>query len=70
MASGGSGDALTGIVGARLAQGDDPPFAAALSVHLHGSAGDLALARLGGPAVPATELIASFGEAFSRLAGR
>jgi NAD(P)H-hydrate epimerase len=69
MASGGSGDVLTGIAGARLAQGDEASFAAALSVHLHGAAGDLARARLGGPAVPASELIASFGAAYARLAG-
>jgi NAD(P)H-hydrate epimerase len=68
MAGGGSGDVLTGIVGARLAQGDEPTFATCLSVQLHGAAGDLALARLGGPAVPAGELVASFGAAF-RAAG-
>ncbi|HLF56555.1 MAG TPA: NAD(P)H-hydrate dehydratase [Thermoanaerobaculia bacterium] len=67
MASGGSGDVLTGIVAARLAQGDEASFAAALSVHLHGLAGDLAAARLGGPAVPASELLESWGEAWQSL---
>jgi NAD(P)H-hydrate epimerase len=67
MASGGAGDVLTGVVAARLAQGDDPAFAAVLSVHLHGLAGDLALARLGGPAVPAGELLASWREAWRSL---
>jgi ADP-dependent NAD(P)H-hydrate dehydratase / NAD(P)H-hydrate epimerase len=67
MASGGSGDVLTGILAARLAQGDAPAFAAVLSVHLHGLAGDLALARLGGVAVPAGELLASWGDAWAEL---
>lgn len=69
MASGGSGDVLTGLLAARLAQGDDPDFAACLSVHLHGSAGDLALERAGGPAVPASQLAAALGAAWARLAG-
>ena len=68
MASGGSGDVLTGLVAARLAQGEEADFAAALSVHWHGLAGDLALARLGGPAVPAGELAASLGAAWRSLA--
>jgi len=67
MASGGSGDVLTGLIAARLAQGDEPVFAAALSVHLHGLAGDLALARCGGPAVPATELLAELGAAYATI---
>jgi len=67
MASGGSGDVLTGILAARLAQGDEASFAAALSVHLHGLAGDIALARTGGPAVAASELLGSWGEAWTAL---
>jgi NAD(P)H-hydrate epimerase len=67
MASGGSGDVLTGVVAARLAQGDAPPFAACLSVHLHGRAGDIALERTGGPAVSAGELIATLGAAHAEL---
>lgn len=67
MASGGSGDALTGVVAARLAQGDEAALAACLSVHLHGAAGDLARQRHGGPAVPAGELIACLGAAHDRL---
>jgi len=67
MASGGSGDVLTGIVAARLAQQETPEFATCLSVHLHGLAGDLAAERLGGPAVPASELLQSLDDAFARL---
>jgi NAD(P)H-hydrate epimerase len=67
MASGGSGDVLTGILGSLLAQRLEPLDAARLAVYLHGLAGDLALARLGGPAVPAEELIAALPAAFAAL---
>ena len=67
MATGGSGDVLTGLLAARLAQGDEPEFAAVLSVHLHGAAGDLALERLGSPAIPAGDLAAILGEAWKAL---
>ncbi len=66
---GGSGDVLTGLVAAALRPGRRAAFAAALSVHLHGSAGDLALARNGGDAVPATELLACYGAALDGLDG-
>jgi NAD(P)H-hydrate epimerase len=67
MASGGSGDVLTGVLAARLAQGDEADFAACLAAYWHGLAGDLALERLGGPAVPAGELIGSLGAAWRAL---
>ena len=41
MATGGSGDVLSGIVGAFLAQGADPFFAAVAGAFVHGLAGDL-----------------------------
>ena len=46
MATGGSGDVLTGMIGALVAQGMDPYYAAACGVYLHGAAGDRAAARL------------------------
>jgi NAD(P)H-hydrate epimerase len=67
MASGGSGDVLTGLLAARLAQGDDPVFAAQLAVHLHGLAGDLALAAGVAPAVPAGVLADYLPQAFEKL---
>jgi NAD(P)H-hydrate epimerase len=42
MATAGSGDVLTGIVGGFVAQGLEPFEAAKLAVYLHGLAGDLA----------------------------
>lgn len=40
MATGGSGDVLTGILGALIAQGMEPYEAACLAVYVHGLAGD------------------------------
>ena len=42
MATAGSGDVLSGIVGAFLAQGLDPFSAAKYATHIHGLAGDVA----------------------------
>jgi NAD(P)H-hydrate epimerase len=56
MASGGSGDVLTGMVGTLLAQGLEAFEATCLAVYLHGLAGDLAVPRLGAEALPASEL--------------
>lgn len=47
MATGGMGDVLAGAVGSVLAQGADPARGAALAVHLHARAGDLAALELG-----------------------
>jgi hydroxyethylthiazole kinase-like uncharacterized protein yjeF len=68
MASGGTGDVLTGILGGLLAQRLEPLDAACLAVYLHGLAGDLALARLRGPSLAAEDLIASLPAAFADLA--
>jgi NAD(P)H-hydrate epimerase len=67
LATAGSGDVLTGLLAARLGQGDDPAVAAALAVHLHGRAGDLAVADGVLPAVPARTLIVYLPRAFAEL---
>jgi NAD(P)H-hydrate epimerase len=56
MASGGMGDALTGLIGALLAQGLGTAEAASLGVYLHGLAGDLA-ALSGAVGMVASDLI-------------
>ena len=47
MATGGSGDVLSGIILSLLGQGVEPPEAAAAAAWLHGAAGDRAAERLG-----------------------
>lgn len=47
MATGGSGDVLTGIILGWLAQGYPPLQAALIGVYLHGLAGDMAASRMG-----------------------
>jgi len=57
MATGGSGDVLTGLIAALVAQGLEPFDAAVLGVYTHGKAGDLAAARVGQVSLIATDLI-------------
>ncbi|QJR11314.1 Bifunctional NAD(P)H-hydrate repair enzyme Nnr [Usitatibacter rugosus] len=49
LASGGTGDALAGMIGAMLCQGLDAPRALAFAVCLHGAAADACVARGVGP---------------------
>lgn len=65
MASGGMGDALTGVIGALLAQGVEPELAARTGVQLHGAAGDRAAAKVGEPSLVASDLIRSLPEVLS-----
>jgi len=64
MAKGGIGDALTGIIGALLAQGLPALDAARAGVFVHGLAGDIACERCGERSTLASDLIASLGAAF------
>jgi NAD(P)H-hydrate epimerase len=57
MATGGSGDVLTGLITALACQGLSPFDAARLGVFLHGLAGDLAADELGQEALIASDLI-------------
>jgi len=57
MATGGSGDVLTGLLAALLAQGLAPFEAACLAAHVHGRAGDLAAEQLSQAALIATDLL-------------
>lgn len=67
MASGGTGDVLTGMVAALLAQGHAPAVACQLAVFLHGLAGDLATRDGDEASAGATSLLAFLPEAFRRL---
>ncbi|MBI1846311.1 MAG: NAD(P)H-hydrate dehydratase [Candidatus Rokubacteria bacterium] len=68
MASGGTGDVLTGILGAFLARGLDPGAALASAVYVHGLAGDRAAARVGEESLIARDVIEALPEAFAALA--
>lgn len=69
MATGGTGDVLTGILAALLAQFRDSWQAVCLGVHLHGLAGDFAAQRWTEPGITAVELIESLHEAIGTLYG-
>jgi len=67
MATGGTGDILTGIVAGLIAQHPERAFAAAaLAVYLHGLAGDLACEELGENSLVATDLVRFLPAAFAR----
>jgi NAD(P)H-hydrate epimerase len=67
MATGGTGDVLTGMVAACLAQLLDAEAACKLAVYLHGMAGDLANAHAGDMSLIAGDLVAHIGPAVQEL---
>jgi NAD(P)H-hydrate epimerase len=67
MATAGSGDALTGIITALLAQQLHPQEAALLGVYLHGKAGDLAKEKYGEQGMMTSDLIECIPAAFTSL---
>ena len=64
MATGGSGDVLTGILTGLLAQGYSSVETAILGVYLHGLAGDIAAEKLSMEAMVAGDIVENLGEAF------
>jgi hydroxyethylthiazole kinase-like uncharacterized protein yjeF len=70
MATGGTGDVLTGMIAAWLAQLLDAEAACRLAVFLHGAAGDIAEANEGQAAMIATDLVGYLGDALNQLTGR
>lgn len=67
MATGGSGDVLSGIIGALAAVSDDIYNAARLGVYIHGMAGDIAAMKLTEYCVTAQDMIDFLPEAFGIL---
>jgi NAD(P)H-hydrate epimerase len=67
LAKGGSGDVLTGMITALLAQGYSSVHAAAAGVYLHGLAADLALQSQSEESLLATDVIAAIGSAYKAL---
>lgn len=70
MATGGSGDVLTGIILSLLAQGYEPEDAAVTGVYLHGLAGDIAAKKLSPESLIASDIINNIGEAYIKIRER
>ena len=68
MATGGTGDILTGMIAGLIAQHPGESLkATALAVYLHGMAGDLAAAKLGEHSLVATDLVRFLPYAFMQI---
>jgi NAD(P)H-hydrate epimerase len=67
MATAGSGDVLSGIISALLAQGSSAEDAAVLGVYLHGSAGDYAATERSEYGLIASDIVEHLGAAFLSL---
>jgi NAD(P)H-hydrate epimerase len=68
MATGGTGDILTGIVAGMIAQNPDRAFEAVLAaVYVHGLAGDIARETVGEHSLVATDLVRMLPQAFTRV---
>ena len=65
MATGGSGDVLSGIIGGLLGQGMEPFSAAKLGVFLHGLAGDVQAEEKGYYSLMASDLMEGLARVFS-----
>lgn len=70
MSTGGTGDVLTGIIAALLAQGLPPLEAARTGAYLHGLAGDLAAAHFSEPGLIASDLPRYLGRAWTVVLDR
>ena len=67
MASGGTGDVLSGVIAGLMAQGLAPPIAACCGVYLHGEAGRRIVSLLGNTGTTASDLLAEIPAAVHRL---
>ncbi|MDW7998255.1 MAG: NAD(P)H-hydrate dehydratase [Thermodesulfovibrio sp.] len=67
MATGGSGDVLTGIIASLIGQGLSPFYASLLGVYLHGLSGDIASRKKGFHGLIAGDIIEALPEAFIEL---
>lgn len=67
MATGGSGDVLSGMITGLLAQGYGPLEAALLGVYLHGRAGDLIASDMGYEALTASGILSGISLAYREL---
>jgi NAD(P)H-hydrate epimerase len=70
MATGGTGDVLTGLIGGFLAQGADPLTAALAGVWVHNDAGDRAAQKTGEVSLLAGDLLEAVCETTRELSGK
>ncbi|MEQ8239456.1 MAG: NAD(P)H-hydrate dehydratase [Cyclobacteriaceae bacterium] len=70
MATGGSGDVLTGVITGIMAQGYSPEESLKLGVYIHGLAGDLAKNKLGRTGLIASDIVDFLPAAFKSLEKR
>ncbi|MFC1549377.1 NAD(P)H-hydrate dehydratase [Nitrospirota bacterium] len=69
LSKGGTGDILTGMIGALCAMGMSPLEASLLGSYMHGLAGDLAASALGDFSTMASDVIGHIPDAFRSLSG-
>ncbi|MFY9571501.1 MAG: NAD(P)H-hydrate dehydratase [Blastocatellia bacterium] len=70
MATGGTGDVLTGMIASFIAQKQDNPLGATIAaVYMHGFAGDIAASRVGTRAMVASDITAYLGQALIEVGG-
>ena len=67
MATGGSGDVLTGIILSLLAQSYTPHESALMGAYIHGMAGDLAAKKFGAASMIASDIVDFLSEALVTL---
>ena len=67
MATGGSGDVLSGIIGAFAARGMPIEYAAAAGVYVHGLAGDIAAGKIGQMGMLPTDMVKCVAAAIQRI---
>jgi len=70
MATGGTGDVLTGIIAGLMAQHYTATESCLLGVYLHGLSGDLAASEQGFEALIASDIIVNLGKSFQTLYGK
>jgi len=67
MATGGTGDVLTGLIAALIGQGLNPSDAACTAVYLHGLAADIAAKKTGHISLIASDIIENFAAAIHHI---
>jgi NAD(P)H-hydrate epimerase len=70
MATGGSGDVLTGIIAALAGQGIAPVNAARAGVFIHGMAGDISADQIGETGMTAMDIANNTALAFKQIIGK